>query len=299
MHAGNTCFVNAAIQCLRSTPGFSLQVVPDLLDKVEARLADPGVQQRPHHRIRRSSEGAAWGSSSSGQESSAVDVHGEALARTSTDVTKEAVEAAREVLLRAASGVSITGAAATGRGSQAPPSPPAAAAAVPASPAGEAASASGGSGAGAGAAATPAAAGAEEKLGEGHLQQQQQQQEEEEAAAATAAASPVAPAGEEQPAAQESTESAGAAPQPASSPPQPPPRPPRGALLGAFAQTVEQLYLGDGKEAVDPVPLLRTLRGFPLAADYLDGGQHDCEEVLRVLMDLLHQDMVRSGGGVW
>jgi len=30
----------------------------------------------------------------------------------------------------------------------------------------------------------------------------------------------------------------------------------------------------------------------PLAADYFDGGQHDCQELLRVLMDLLHEDLV-------
>lgn len=27
-------------------------------------------------------------------------------------------------------------------------------------------------------------------------------------------------------------------------------------------------------------------------ADYFDGGQHDCQEVLRVVMDLLHEDLV-------
>ena len=30
--AGNTCFVNAAMQCLRYTPGLPLMVMPDLLD---------------------------------------------------------------------------------------------------------------------------------------------------------------------------------------------------------------------------------------------------------------------------
>ncbi len=32
------------------------------------------------------------------------------------------------------------------------------------------------------------------------------------------------------------------------------------------------------------------------AADYFDGGQHDCQEVLRVMMDLLHDDLVSSWG---
>lgn len=32
------------------------------------------------------------------------------------------------------------------------------------------------------------------------------------------------------------------------------------------------------------------------AADYFDGGQHDCQEVLRVVMDLLHEDLVSCMG---
>lgn len=46
---------------------------------------------------------------------------------------------------------------------------------------------------------------------------------------------------------------------------------------------------------MDPYQLLCTLKRFPTAADYFDGGQHDCQEVLRLMMDLLHEDMV---GGV-
>lgn len=32
MAAGNTCFVNAAVQCLRYTPGLPLMLLPGLLD---------------------------------------------------------------------------------------------------------------------------------------------------------------------------------------------------------------------------------------------------------------------------
>lgn len=42
---------------------------------------------------------------------------------------------------------------------------------------------------------------------------------------------------------------------------------------------------------------IRTLKSFPMAAEFLDGGQHDCQEVLRVLMDLLHDDLVRGSRG--
>ena len=43
---------------------------------------------------------------------------------------------------------------------------------------------------------------------------------------------------------------------------------------------------------MDPYPLLCLLRQFPTAADYFDGGQHDCQEVLRALLDLLHEELV-------
>ncbi len=47
--------------------------------------------------------------------------------------------------------------------------------------------------------------------------------------------------------------------------------------------------------SVDPCSLLQLLRQFPAAADYFDGGQHDCQEVLRALLDLLHEDLVSRG----
>lgn len=78
-------------------------------------------------------------------------------------------------------------------------------------------------------------------------------------------------------------------PCPGKSPKQDPP--PRGAMLGAFTQLVEELYLGGGSSAVDPGKLLRTLHAFPVAADYMDGGQHDCQEMLRLVLNLLHDDL--------
>lgn len=39
-------------------------------------------------------------------------------------------------------------------------------------------------------------------------------------------------------------------------------------------------------------PLTLPTFNHPRAADYFDGGQHDCQELLRVLMDLLHEDLV-------
>ncbi|GAB4823329.1 hypothetical protein N2152v2_010375 [Parachlorella kessleri] len=73
-----------------------------------------------------------------------------------------------------------------------------------------------------------------------------------------------------------------------------PVRPARGALLTAVAGVVRDLYSEEsGTSVVDPYQLLTLLRQFPTAADYFDGGQHDCQEVLRVVMDLLHEDLNR------
>ena len=58
---------------------------------------------------------------------------------------------------------------------------------------------------------------------------------------------------------------------------------------------INLLALQNGLLSVDPYHLLTLLKQFPTAADYFDGGQHDCQEVLRVLMDLLHDEMVSHG----
>jgi hypothetical protein len=49
------------------------------------------------------------------------------------------------------------------------------------------------------------------------------------------------------------------------------------------------------------IPILLPYFAAAPAADYFDGGQHDCQEVLRVMMDLLHDDLVSSGtaGTAW
>lgn len=78
------------------------------------------------------------------------------------------------------------------------------------------------------------------------------------------------------------------------------PRPGKGELAAAVADLISELYArvtpaGDRNPppGVDPSSLLRMLRRFPVAADYFDGGQQDCQEVLQVLLDLLHDDLNR------
>lgn len=39
--AGNTCFINAAVQCLRHTPGLALTVLPDLLSMLPISDSEP------------------------------------------------------------------------------------------------------------------------------------------------------------------------------------------------------------------------------------------------------------------
>ena len=45
MRAGNTCFVNAAVQCLRYTPGLPLMLLPDLLSAPLSLEALPAPAQ--------------------------------------------------------------------------------------------------------------------------------------------------------------------------------------------------------------------------------------------------------------
>ena len=53
-----------------------------------------------------------------------------------------------------------------------------------------------------------------------------------------------------------------------------------------------RLQVLSSSEAVDPSPLWRRVAQLPLGRDMSDGGQHDCQEMLRLLMDSLHDDLV-------
>jgi ubiquitin C-terminal hydrolase len=86
-------------------------------------------------------------------------------------------------------------------------------------------------------------------------------------------------------------ETAGAAATPAP-PPAPPPRPARGELAAATAALMRALFAAPvAAPPADPAPLVRALRGFPAAAELLDGRQHDCMEAFHTLVDLLHEDL--------
>jgi ubiquitin carboxyl-terminal hydrolase 2/21 len=70
------------------------------------------------------------------------------------------------------------------------------------------------------------------------------------------------------------------------------PRLPKGEMAAAFRQLTREVFDSDGY-AVDPAPLLQRLAQLPLGRDFCDGGQHDCQELLRLLMDTLHDDLNR------
>ena len=49
-----------------------------------------------------------------------------------------------------------------------------------------------------------------------------------------------------------------------------------------------------GGPAADPAPFIRALYALPHGADFQDGGQHDCQEALRGIVNALHDDLVRA-----
>lgn len=57
-------------------------------------------------------------------------------------------------------------------------------------------------------------------------------------------------------------------------------------------QLVRELY--QSKQGyVDPVNLLKRLAALDAGEEFINGGQHDCEELLSAVMDRLHTDLVR------
>lgn len=55
---------------------------------------------------------------------------------------------------------------------------------------------------------------------------------------------------------------------------------------------VLQLYCTREGAICDPQFLIRRLAQLPQGAEFCDGGQHDSQEVLRLLLDSLHNDLV-------
>ncbi len=54
-----------------------------------------------------------------------------------------------------------------------------------------------------------------------------------------------------------------------------------------------QVYDNSNQYAVDPAQFLRRIAQHPMGAEFCDGGQHDAQELFRLLLDSLHDDLVR------
>ncbi|KAK9811723.1 hypothetical protein WJX72_008998 [[Myrmecia] bisecta] len=67
----------------------------------------------------------------------------------------------------------------------------------------------------------------------------------------------------------------------------------KGMMADAFRQLIYEMYRGKEGSVVDPLFLLRRMASLPLGAALCNGGQHDCQEVLRLFLDSLHDDLNR------
>ena len=54
------------------------------------------------------------------------------------------------------------------------------------------------------------------------------------------------------------------------------------------------MYDATAGSAVDPAFFIQRLYALPHGADFQDGGQHDCQEALRGILNALHEDLVRA-----
>lgn len=64
--------------------------------------------------------------------------------------------------------------------------------------------------------------------------------------------------------------------------------------MGSVWCCVLQLYCTKEGAICDPSFLIKRLAQLPQGAEFCDGGQHDSQEVLRLLLDMLHNDLVSA-----
>lgn len=67
----------------------------------------------------------------------------------------------------------------------------------------------------------------------------------------------------------------------------------RGQIADSFKTLVKQVYDNSNQYAVDPAQFLRRIAQHPMGAEFCDGGQHDAQELFRLLLDSLHDDLNR------
>jgi ubiquitin C-terminal hydrolase len=243
---GNSCFLNAALQCLRHTPGLPLILVPDLIEKAEERAKEQ-VEA-----LAQATEVAAKAAEKAKEEAEAT----KAKEQQQEKEEKNDVEVA-ENQEEASSASKETVAALAKMGRRAITT-------------------------------TEVIPNSEDKVTVPYKIPNGAKNEVD-----------TAPTEEETPAVA-TTEAPPAAPAPL-------PRPSQGELASSVAALFTELYLNPittssttatiGTHPISPLTLLSVLRRFPTAADYFDGQQQDCQEVLQILLDLLHEDLKRQGKG--
>eukprot|EP00873_Tetraselmis_striata_P035630 jgi/Tetstr1/455894/TSEL_004078.t1 len=63
-----------------------------------------------------------------------------------------------------------------------------------------------------------------------------------------------------------------------------------GAIAAEFKQLLKAFARGEA-QSVDPTALYNVIKTHPTGQLYCDGGQHDCQEIMRLLMNSLHEDL--------
>jgi len=63
-----------------------------------------------------------------------------------------------------------------------------------------------------------------------------------------------------------------------------------GAMAAEFKQLLKAFVLAETK-SIDPTELVKVIKTHPQGEEFCDGGQHDCQEIMRLLMDSLHEDL--------
>jgi len=251
-NTGNSCFLNAAVQCLRHTPGLPLVLIPSLHEKAE---------QKAKEQLQAQTQAAAEGEATKSNEKEQEALKAE---KQEESPSKETVAALANLAGEPKTATEVpTASMADSAGEEAAVKP-----VLPNDSTNE------------GDTTGDAANMAEESA-------VAEQQGQENAAASPPQSQPVVV-----PAA------------PAAAPP--PPRPSQGELASSIADLFTELYVNpvppsasNGSNcsafssAVSPSKLLNVLCRFPTAADYFDGRQQDCQEVLQILLDLLHEDLNR------
>jgi len=67
----------------------------------------------------------------------------------------------------------------------------------------------------------------------------------------------------------------------------------KGSMAAEFNRIIKAFVLAETK-SIDPTELYNVIKTHPFGAEFCDGGQHDCQEVMRMILDALHEDLNRA-----